>query len=485
MANSPASPESVLPRRTPEAMGIRSERIVEFLEAAARDGLELHSLMILRHGSVVAEGWFAPYRRDDVHLLYSLSKSFTSTAVGFAVGEGLLSVDDSVLSFFPDLAPADPSENLKAMRVRHLLSMSTGHAEDNGAELRADPDGIWMRPFLARPVPYAPGTHFLYNSSASYALSAIVHRLTGQSLLDYLRPRLFEPLGIEKATWQTDPHGICNGGSGMCVTTETIAKFGQLYLRRGVWNGRRILDEAWIDQATRYQVSNEANSDPDWRQGYGFQFWRCRHDGYRGDGAFGQFCVVMPNADMVVAITSRVDWMQKLLDLVWEHLLLPLGSEPLPENPEADAKLRDLLGELRIQRPQGERRPDLENEVSGRWFHGPSGGPVEAFRLDFGDSQAVATFRDARGEHSLAIGLDSWAYGTTDFEDPQPRASAAAGGWHEEAFEAAVYYVEDPASTRLSFRLDYDGAEPAVWLQIRQRGRFDAKEWELRGVQEA
>src|SRR5262245_38947833 len=204
-----------LPRSAPEAQGILSSAILAFVEAAERNIHELHSFMLLRHGAVVAEGWWSPYAPDRPHMLFSLSKSFTSTAVGMAVAEGRLSVDDPVLSFFPEDTPEQVSENLASMRVHHLLSMSTGHAEDTTKGLREQPEGNWARAFLAAPVEHQPGTHFLYNSGATYMLSAIVQRLTGMTLLEYLRPRLFEPLEIENPTWETCPRGINVGGWGL------------------------------------------------------------------------------------------------------------------------------------------------------------------------------------------------------------------------------------------------------------------------------
>jgi CubicO group peptidase (beta-lactamase class C family) len=249
--------------------------------------------------------------------LYSLSKSFTSTAVGLAVAEGKLSVDDEVLKFFPDDAPADPSANLKSMRVSDLLRMNTGHQ----AEPPRKPDEVWTKVFLAHPVPFKPGTHFLYNTSATYMQSAIVQKVTGQTVLDYLTPRLFEPLGIDGPTWEKSPQGISTGGYGLSVRTEDIAKFGQLYLQKGKWQGKQLVPEAWIDAATARQTSNGSNPNSDWDQGYGYQFWRCRHGAYRGDGAFGQYCVVLPEQDAVIAITSGLRDMQAVLNLVWDKLL--------------------------------------------------------------------------------------------------------------------------------------------------------------------
>ena len=268
-----AEPTPMLPRSSPEAQGIASSAILAFVEAADRNIDALHSVMVLRHGHVVAAGWWSPYEAGAPHALYSLSKSFTSTAVGLAVSEGKLSVDDEVLKFFPDDGPAAPSSNLKSMRVSDLLRMSTGH--------QAEPSLMsaqhWAKTFLAQPVPNKPGTHFLYNTPATYMLSAIVQKATGMTVLDYLRPRLFEPLGIENPTWGTSPQGVTLGGYGLSIRTEDIARFGQLYLQKGQWQGKQLVPEAWVHAATARQTSNGSNPKSDWEQGYGYQFWRCRH----------------------------------------------------------------------------------------------------------------------------------------------------------------------------------------------------------------
>ncbi len=197
-----------LPRSSPESQGISSSAILAFIEAADKNIESMNSFMLVRHGQVVAEGWWSPYNAESPHSLYSLSKSFTSTAVGLAIAEGKLSVDDEVLKFFPGDAPPEPSKNLKAMRISDLLRMSTGHQ----AEPKRTPETAWTKTFLAQPVPHKPGTHFLYNTSATYMLSAIVQKATGMTVLDYLKPRLFEPLGIEHPTWETSPQGITTGG---------------------------------------------------------------------------------------------------------------------------------------------------------------------------------------------------------------------------------------------------------------------------------
>lgn len=300
--------QNELLRTPPEQQGISSSSILQFVEALESQMHEVHSFMLLRHGNVVAEGWWSPHGRDYRHMLFSVSKSFTATAVGLALSEGHFAIDDSVLSFFPDEAPAVVGDHLAAMRVYDLLTMTTGHAVDTWSYMIERADGNWITAFFEVPVRHPPGTHFLYNTGATYLLSAIVQKTTGMNLIDYLQPRLFEPLGIQNATWEKSPQDICSGGIGLSVRTEDIARFGQLYLQNGMWRNRRILPEGWVEVATSSQVSNGNPAvQSDATQGYGYQFWRCRHGAYRGSGLFGQYCIVMPEQDAVLAITSGID----------------------------------------------------------------------------------------------------------------------------------------------------------------------------------
>ena len=336
--------DASLPRSAPEAQGVSSAGIREYVATADKQVNTMHSFMLVRHGHVVAEAWWKPEAADKPHVLWSLSKSFTSTAVGLAVSEGKLSVDDLVLKFFPEYSPAEPSANLKAMRVRDLLTMTCGHQ----VEPKHDTHEVWVQTFLAHPVPHKPGTHFLYNSAGSYMLSAIVQKVTGQTVLDYLGPRLFEPLGIDNPQWETSPQGISCGGWGLKIRTEDIAKFGQLYLQKGKWNGKQLVPEAWVEQATSKQVSNGSDPTRDWDQGYGFQFWRCRHNAFRGDGKDGQFCIVLPDLDAVVAITANTRDMQAELNVVWDKLLPAFNAGPLPDNKAEQEKLVAKLGRLKV-----------------------------------------------------------------------------------------------------------------------------------------
>jgi len=450
-----------LPRSSPEAQGVSSLAVLSFVEAADKGIDSMHSFMLLRHGYAVAEGWWSPYNAESPHSLYSLSKSFTSTAVGLAIAEGKLSLDDEVLKSFPEDAPSEPSGNLKAMRVSDLLRMSTGHQ----TEPPRPADQPWTKAFLAHPIPFKPGTHFLYNTSGTYMLSAIVQKATGQTILDYLRPRLFEPLGIQHPTWETSPQGITAGGYGLSIRTEDIARFGQLYLQKGKWQGRQLVPEAWVEAATARQTSNGSSPNSDWDQGYGYQFWRCRHNIYRGDGAFGQYCIVLPEQDAVIAITSGVKDMQAVLNLIWDKLLPALKLSPLPPNDAARTKLEHTLKNLSLSPQEGSAPPA---KVSGKKYVFPANErKFESLTLDGGgDNGAVTLLARFDGvDRHITCGHGSWKKGRiawgldkllSGIVTEQPMA--ASGAWTaNDTFTAKLCFYETPYI--VTIRLKFSGQE--------------------------
>jgi CubicO group peptidase (beta-lactamase class C family) len=441
-----------LQRATPESQGIASAAILQFVEAVESQIHELHSFILLRHGKVIAEGWWSPYKRENLHMLFSVSKSFTSTAVGLAVAEGLFSIDDLVLSFFPEEAPAEPNEYLAAMRVRHLLSMSTGHAEDTWSYMLERADGNWIKGFLEVPVLHAPGTHFSYNTGATYMLSAIVQKMSGMKMVDYLEARLFEPLGIEKATWEESPQGINSGGIGLSIRTEDLARFGQLYLKKGMWQARQLLAEAWITEATSFHIANGDSPESDWTQGYGYQFWRCRHGAYRGDGVFGQYCIVMPEQKAVLAITGGVDLfdMQQPLNLVWEILLPAMGAAPLPNDATAHDSLREKLSGLNIAPVQGKASSPMVSEVSGRTYTVDANDlKIETITLNFTESGCTVTAKTDRGEQTIPCGYRAWQAGQSSlFNEPwvlDPTPIVSSGAWTaDDTFTMVMRLYETP-----------------------------------------
>ena len=443
-----------LPRSSPEEQGVSSSAVLSFVDAADKTIDSMHSFMLLRHGHVVSEGWWAPYNPDSPHTLWSLSKSFTSTAVGMAIAEGKLSLDDEIIKFFPDDIPPEPSKNLKSMRVSDLLRMSTGQQ----TEPARPTDQSWAKAFLKHPVPFKPGTHFLYNSTGTYMLSAIVQKATGMTVLEYLRPRLFEPLGIEHPAWETSPQGISTGGWGLSIRTEDIARFGQLYLQKGKWQQKQLLPEAWVDAATARQTSNGSNPKSDWDQGYGYQFWRCRNGAFRGDGAFGQYCIVLPEQDAVIAITSGVKDMQRTLDLVWDKLLPAFKPASLPPDEESRKKLEATLKQLSLPPQQGAGTPA---KVAGKkYVFEANERKLESITLENegNDGAVILAMRFKDSEQRIECGRGAWKKGQATWNAFPRQPVAASGAWTtDDTFVAKLCFFETPST--LTLGLKFSGNE--------------------------
>ena len=326
-------PESLSLERTAPSPALASA-MDKYLQAAADQQLNIQSVMVLQHGKVLYEKWLNGGDPAIPHVLNSVSKTFTSAAVGIAIGEGLLKLDDKLVDFFPDELPANPSENLKKITIKDLLTMNSGHDVAPGYPGR-DVKETWTHVFLNWPVLHTPGTFYCYNGLGTYMLSAIIQKLTGQKEVDYLQPRLFDPLGIDPPEWDESPEGINKGGSGLHLKTEDLAKMGQLILQKGKWNGKQIIPEDYVAKAGSKQVpcvpswirfdeieqSGLTPENSDWVLGYGFQMWMCRHNAFRADGAGGQYIIMIPEKDAVVVNTADLQDMQAELNLVWDYIL--------------------------------------------------------------------------------------------------------------------------------------------------------------------
>jgi len=399
-----------LPRSTPEMQGIASEGISKFLDAIKGSKQEFHSLMILRHGNIVAEGWWAPYSSGHKQQLYSFSKSFTGTAIGLAVREGLLTVNDPIIKFFPEYVPAEISDNLAALQVRHLLSMSVGHAKDAILILEASAPGVpWEKTFLSLPVVNTPGSTFLYNSGASFMLSAIVKKVTGVSAHEYLTPRLYKPLNITNTTWGENWEGINMGASHLRMPTESLANFGQLYLQKGVWDGKQVIAKEWVAEASSKQISNGHN-DSSWGYGYGYQFWLNPPGGYRADGAFGQFAMILPDLDAVVIITSESIDTKTTMQIVWDVLLPEMKTGALPENKPAHKTLVSELKNLKYVPPQLATSSPLSDKIEGKEFildTNPFNAKSVAF--NFAGDKCIFTLKeDGKPDIVITNGINHW-----------------------------------------------------------------------------
>ncbi|MGI3779545.1 MAG: serine hydrolase domain-containing protein [Janthinobacterium lividum] len=445
-----------LPRTSAEAQGVDPVGISAFLDTLeAAPDIEPHSLIVVRHGQVVAEGWWSPYDADQPHLLYSLSKSFASTALGLAVGEGLVDLDATVLSYFPELDADITDPWSRSMRVRHVAAMASGHLSETLERALANDPGNLVRGFLLVPPDREPGTVFAYNQPCTYTLAAIVQRLSGQTLVDYLRPRLLDPLGIGQVGWQQHPSGQDLGFTGLHATTDAIARLGLLYLQRGVWDGTRLLSEAWVAEATSKQVDNPDEPNPDWRQGYGFQFWMARH-GYRGDGAYGQFCIVLPEQDAVVAITAATQNMQAILDAAWAHLLPAMTADVL-EPSAAAAGLTARSAGLRLAPLEAQPEPPTgpETWADATWRPGASGDAqpsLTAVRLVRDDGRWRLVLLEGDTEISCVVGTGDWQTNLAETERGAAGVPVAvSGGWaDEDTFRADVIFLETPHRLELT-----------------------------------
>ena len=460
--------EGMLPRSTPSAAGVDAQGVRDFVRAATDSGLELHSLMIVRGGAVVAQGWWEPYTPDGTALVYSLSKMLTSTAVGIAVGEGLLDLDATVSEALGDHAPARAAAWVHRARVRDLLAMSSGHETDGLEAMMAavvaghDP----LAAFLTLPAEHAPGEVFTYNQGCTLTLAAILARVTGERLLDWLRPRLLAPLRIDRIAWTPMPGltgptgaGLEQGFSGAQVTTAAIAALGELWRREGRWGEEQLVPRDYLEAARSTQVDNVGrHTEPDWQRGYGFQVWRSRH-GYRGDGAFGQLCLVLPEQEAVVAVTAQTELMQRELDLVWEHLLPALESGG--GTAQADEALERELAALRLEPPPRlVRRPesvvgllDVDHRVVES---APLLGRVESVRISRRDGGFVMTWRADGADHETPVGVGAWLRGQLPSPWSFPPAVAVAGEAGADGIRVRVVYVESPHA--LTVTITGDGA---------------------------
>jgi CubicO group peptidase (beta-lactamase class C family)/predicted glycoside hydrolase/deacetylase ChbG (UPF0249 family) len=454
-----------LPRSTPEAEGVSSAGITQFLDEANKGKDEFHSFMILRHGKVISEGWWNPFRSDLSHTMYSTSKSFTATAIGFLVAENKLTVNDKVVSFFPESVPENSNTSnplLAELRIKDLLSMSVGHEKENSPIMITED---WVKEFLKTPIKYQPGSKFLYNSPATYMLSAIVQKVSGQKLIDFLQPRLFEPLGIKNIDWEVDPKGINTGGWGLRLKTEDMAKFGQLFLQKGRWNGKQILPESWVAEASKMQILQspdmpQAKRDSsDWQQGYGYQMWRCRNNGFRADGAFGQYIIVLPEQDAVIAITAEAVNMQSEINLVWKYLLPAFMPKKLRTDAVSRQNLQTKITALAIPTAIKNSIEAKEKAISGKTFAVYSKNKsFKSISFDFKDEKAQMTLTTDSATHQIPFGAGTWALGQTTKLGPYLVARAMANRkglpiyktagsytWKDDkTLELTLKYIESP-----------------------------------------
>ncbi|WP_433361490.1 serine hydrolase domain-containing protein [Actinoplanes sp. CA-142083] len=437
----PSAP-ALLPRSAPAAAGVSSRAIGALLDRLDERSVECHSIMVVRHGQVVAEGWWAPYSAARPHLLYSLTKSFTSIAVGLAVADGLLSLDDRVVDVLPEHVPAGISAQGRRITVHHLLSMTSGHATDSLAEAWEREPGDLVKGFLRVPFPDPEGTRHAYDNATTFLLARMVERVTGRGLPEFLDERLFAPMGVGHAEWDRVASGLAFGFHGLHLTTEAVAAFGELLRREGRWGDRQLVPRDWVRLATSRHIETLPLEDgaraSDWLCGYGYQFWMSRH-GYFGSGANGQQCLVVPEHDLVVALTCATLDEQASLDAIWECLLPGLDQA---DSARDDEILADRLRRLSLAPVPGTADPDRSVEAKLDGF-------AEDSPLPDGTTVVVDP---AHGGWRLRLGSSlavEAGHGEWRESSPLGRPVVAAGGWQGDTFVADLYVITSPHRVRL------------------------------------
>lgn len=409
-----------LPRSTPEAQGVSSEAIAQAFKKLEDKGYEVHGLMIMRHGQVIAEHWWAPFAPETQHAMYSATKTFTGCAVGFAVQEGLLKVSDKVISFFPELLPKEMPQYLEDLTVEHLLTMSCGHASTRYAGSGAEQ----IRNFLATPFSSKPGTVFFYDVACSHVLSHILTRVTGVSTYEYLKPRLLDKLGIIDPVWEMDLDGVNMGNGGTHMRTSDLAKLGQFLLNGGSWNGEQLLNKDWVKAQTtphifqRPELSEEENMKDDGGQGYGYQTWMGRHGSYRAIGGCNQLAMVIPEYDVVVASTGFVRD-EAGFNQVFYELLEGMSDKKLKPNKGFD--LNAAIADYAYPAPYADAGSALALRNCTkiyRIYQNELGITGVSFRFD-ASGNCTVTMETASAVHNHKYGLGSWKMGSTDRRLPQ------------------------------------------------------------------
>ena len=417
-------------RVTPESVGIDSGDIEWLLDRLESGFTEPHGLMIMRHGKICAEGWWNPYAPGIRHGLQSHSKTYAATAIGIAYTEGIVKLDERIIDIFPEHAPEQPSENLKRLTVHDVLCMGCGMDEMPMATEH------WIRDFLHTPVNHTPGTTYMYNSVGSSILSAIIVKKTGMSMHEYLKPRLYDKIGIfsDNHRWMKMPDGCEVGGGGLFATTEDNLRLMKLYADGGVWEGERILDDEYVKRATTLQnkSATEAKNNPlakDNFVGYGYQIWMCRPNGvYRADGAMGQFTIVVPDKDMIIAITenaSGAHWAQTTLDVMWEFLERIEKHPAKAENTEKSECLKNRMGRLALPNPKYAPYSPIAANIEGRQWKVIDGDfymedvgvaqhmsgcempqPIDVFCFHFTSDEIVMDWENREEKERLVIATD-------------------------------------------------------------------------------
>ncbi|MBR6471996.1 MAG: serine hydrolase [Victivallales bacterium] len=457
-----------LPYSTPEAEGVSSAAVLDFVNYL--DSLEfLHGFVLFRHGKVIARGNWKPYCDAQPHQLFSLSKSFVSMAIGFLRAEGRLELTDRVISFFPEYDDDSVPAEVREITLHDLLTMRSGQPQCYlGAFTVLEPyTSPYAYRWLRKELKWKPGTHFNYNSGNTYMLSAVVTKLTGQPVTEYLWPRLFQPLGIETPRWLSDPQGINLGGWGLYLKLEDVARFTLLLAQGGKWEGRQLIPEDYLKLATSALADNSENQRRDWENGYGLHFWRCSEpSSFRGDGAYGQYALVIPQYDMALAALSGLGEMGRILIHLWDHLLPTIsGDAPLVPNPAEQEALARKLNSLELPKPEGKYAAGV---AGGTYLLEANPHRFQSVRFEFSAGGGQLVLRRDGSDFVVPFGYGCWREGGAQIYETAStlsKAIASSAAWVEPNVLALhLACLNEPHLVR--YRFQFEGTRVQVKRQF-------------------
>lgn len=478
------------PAATPEQVGVSSLWIEKFLDRLEQRGIMMHSVMMLRHGLVFAEGYYAPFRQQDKHRMYSISKSFVATAIGMLVDEGRMQLSDKVVSFFPDKVPANAHPYILDMTVRDLLRMATPYSR---VTYEGDTED-WTKTFFTSKPDHPPGTVFNYDTSGSHVLTAIVETVAGMPLLDYLRDKGLGALGFSSDAWCVKaPEGTSWGGSGVICTTRDVALLGLLYRNGGILDGKRLLSESYAREATRRQIDNSLNGTRDYLSGhgYGYQIWMTHDDSYTFCGMGGQLMICIPRLDMLFVCTADLQGAssdyQPMFAALWDEIIRNMDAEPLPANPRAAAALAQRLNTLRLALPSGEPDSPFERSyLDKEYILHPNCMGITRLRITRQGDRGELFFTKDGEDKRIPFGFRQYAEGnfpedgywgdTISVPAGRPYRCFAAAGWTEPRKLVIRVNIADDYFGNLTITLAFKGSQIALHM-------IKAAEWFLDGYQ--
>lgn len=460
---------------TPEETGIPSASICNFIERLSKNKIPMHSLLLLHRDKLIAEGYYAPYTADTLHRMFSISKSFTAVAVGFLLEEGRISLDDNIVTYFPDKVPADVHPWIASMTIRDMLMMRTCHASTT---YKLDMQSDWVESFFTVPPTHPSGKIFHYDTSSAHTLCALVERLTGMPMLDYLKKKL-APLGLSDASYMLmDPFGVSMGGSGLVATPMDLLKFGCFISHKGEIDGEQLLSASYLDDATA-NLTDTCLTAPVRSEacGYGYQFWRNERNGYVCYGMGGQLVIFLPRYELICVTTADTQGIgggnQYIYDALYEEILPFIQEAPLPKDEKSHSKLLDSLKNLKIEPLTGKTTSPIAASVSGsRWDIQENTMEFSDLSIDFSDTaegSGTLSF-SLRGEHySLSFGMGHLLTGNFPVYDMR---CASSGIWLRPDTLYIKVHIIDEYIGSVHFEFVFDEDDVTVFMKKQEESLF-------------